>query len=132
MPTWLVDGNNVYGSRPDGWWRDRPGAARRLVAAVERWRPVAGGPVVVVFDGRPDQELARAGSDVEVVFATRTGPNAADDTIVELVEARFAAEAALIVVTSDRGLIGRLPSGVRVEGSRAFLGLLEGADGQDP
>ena len=24
----FVDGNNVMGSRPDGWWRDRAGAAR--------------------------------------------------------------------------------------------------------
>ena len=26
----MVDGANVVGSRPDGWWRDRAGAARRL------------------------------------------------------------------------------------------------------
>ena len=26
----IVDGANVVGSRPDGWWRDRAGAARRL------------------------------------------------------------------------------------------------------
>jgi hypothetical protein len=29
-PRWLVDGMNVIGARPDGWWRDRPGAQRRL------------------------------------------------------------------------------------------------------
>jgi 8-oxo-dGTP diphosphatase len=28
--TVIVDGANVMGSRPDGWWRDRAGAARRL------------------------------------------------------------------------------------------------------
>jgi 8-oxo-dGTP diphosphatase len=28
--TVIVDGANVVGSRPDGWWRDRAGAARRL------------------------------------------------------------------------------------------------------
>src|SRR5215472_3806630 len=28
--TIIVDGANVMGSRPDGWWRDRAGAARRL------------------------------------------------------------------------------------------------------
>jgi hypothetical protein len=28
--TWVVDGANVIGSRPDGWWRDRAGAAQRL------------------------------------------------------------------------------------------------------
>jgi hypothetical protein len=26
----VVDAANVVGSRPDGWWKDRPGAARRL------------------------------------------------------------------------------------------------------
>ena len=30
---WLVDGMNVIGSKPDGWWRDRTGAMRRLLAA---------------------------------------------------------------------------------------------------
>ena len=28
--TIIVDGANVVGSRPDGWWRDRAGAAVRL------------------------------------------------------------------------------------------------------
>ncbi|MBM3141325.1 MAG: NTP pyrophosphohydrolase, partial [Chloroflexi bacterium] len=32
----IVDAMNVIGSRPDGWWRDRPGAARRLVRALAR------------------------------------------------------------------------------------------------
>ena len=31
----IVDGMNVIGSRPDGWWRDRPGAMRRLVEKLE-------------------------------------------------------------------------------------------------
>ncbi|MGL5866243.1 MAG: hypothetical protein ACRCYX_10300 [Dermatophilaceae bacterium] len=30
----VVDEANVVGSRPDGWWRDRPGAAARLPAVV--------------------------------------------------------------------------------------------------
>ena len=34
-PRWVVDASNVIGSRPDGWWRDRAGAARRLVAALD-------------------------------------------------------------------------------------------------
>ncbi|TDC70074.1 hypothetical protein E1193_30120, partial [Micromonospora sp. KC606] len=29
-PLLIVDGANVVGSRPDGWWRDRAGAAARL------------------------------------------------------------------------------------------------------
>jgi len=34
--TILVDAANVVGSRPDGWWRDRSGAARSLVDRVQR------------------------------------------------------------------------------------------------
>ena len=45
----FVDGNNVMGSRPDGWWRDRAGAALRLVAEIA---PLAhGGIWTIVFDG---------------------------------------------------------------------------------
>lgn len=29
-PVLIVDGANVVGSRPDGWWRDRAGATARL------------------------------------------------------------------------------------------------------
>ena len=32
----FVDGNNVMGSRPYGWWHDRAGAARRLIAEIMR------------------------------------------------------------------------------------------------
>ena len=41
---------NVIGSRPDGWWRDRRAAMRRLVADL---RGALGEPVTVVLDGRP-------------------------------------------------------------------------------
>ena len=39
VPLLIVDAANVVGSVPDGWWRDRAGAARRLRDAL---RPVAG------------------------------------------------------------------------------------------
>ena len=35
MNVLVVDGANVVGSRPDGWWRDRPGAARRLAEELD-------------------------------------------------------------------------------------------------
>jgi predicted RNA-binding protein with PIN domain len=114
---WIVDGNNVFGSRPDGWWRDRPGAARRLVEAVDRWQAEVGNRVTVVFDGPGAASTER----VEVVVATSRGRDAADREIEELVEAREVEVADLVVVTSDRGLVGRLPPGVRVEGARRFL-----------
>ena len=77
----LIDAANVVGSRPTGWWRDRPGAAR---AFVERVRAAAAadrfaGPVVVVLEG-----MARSGAEegiadgVEVLHAPRGG----DDMLI--------------------------------------------------
>src|SRR3954465_1344313 len=50
---WFVDAMNVIGSRPDGWWRDRAGAARRLIAAVRAWAEAEGASVTVVLDAGP-------------------------------------------------------------------------------
>ena len=36
LVTIVVDVANVMGSRPDGWWRDRAGAAVRLHAEIAR------------------------------------------------------------------------------------------------
>ena len=86
----LVDGTNVVGSVPDGWWRDRPGAfarlTRRLAALPDR-------PLTVVFDG-PAFTREVGGVDVVVVpyaddeLARRAGPG-------------------VTLVTSDRGLAER-------------------------
>ncbi|MDT7622230.1 MAG: hypothetical protein QOF99_3131 [Pseudonocardiales bacterium] len=57
----VVDAANVIGSRPDGWWRDRPGAAARLVSALAAALRSGAltGPVVVILEG-----AARAGAPV--------------------------------------------------------------------
>ena len=116
--TLIVDGNNVMGSRPDGWWRDRAGAAVRLAEAIAGWTE-GSGEVIVVFDGRaPGGYVAPPGLDVR--FADRSGRDVADDVIVGLVAAA-ADPAAVEVVTSDAGLadrVGRL--GARVRGARGF------------
>ncbi len=39
---WLVDGMNVIGTRPDGWWKDRHAAMVRLVGQLELWAASAG------------------------------------------------------------------------------------------
>jgi predicted RNA-binding protein with PIN domain len=114
---WLVDGMNVIGSRPTGWWRDRRGAMRDLVEALERFAAATGEPVTVVFDSRP---FALEGEGVEIRFATRRGPNAADDDIAGLAkEAEEPAE--LRVVTSDADLSRRVEAaGAQVVGAGSF------------
>jgi predicted RNA-binding protein with PIN domain len=106
MANWLIDGMNVIGSRPDGWWEDRPGAMRRLVTDLERF--AAAHRVTVVLDSRPfDLDTDR----VEVVFAPG-GPDAADDEIVRRVRSG-PDPTALVVVTSDK----RLVEAVEAEGA---------------
>jgi predicted RNA-binding protein with PIN domain len=128
----IVDGMNVIGARPDGWWRDRAGAQARLVAAVDR----LGGDrseVTVVFDGRPPRHRPSGGSEsddhpsggtVRVLFAPG-GPNAADDAIVALVGG-LDRPGDVVVVTSDRNLAQQVRRlGATVEGAGKFWSRLE-------
>jgi predicted RNA-binding protein with PIN domain len=114
----IVDGMNVIGSRPTGWWRDRPGAMRDLTAELVDHADRTGARVVVIFDGKPfDLEGSAA---VEVRFATRRGQNAADDDIAALVEADDD-PASVTVVTSDSGLADRVrAAGGETMGASAF------------
>jgi predicted RNA-binding protein with PIN domain len=120
---WIVDGNNVMGARPDGWWRDRPAAQRRLVERLERFAEARDAPVTVIFDGRPHD--AGGGLRVAVRFARRGGPDAADDDVAALV-AQHPEPHDLVVATSDANLAERVrASGARVIGAGAFLRELE-------
>ncbi|MDF2919446.1 MAG: pyrophosphohydrolase [Microbacterium sp.] len=121
-PTVIVDVANVVGSVPDGWWRDRAGAAERLLAQVaalsERGMDAAGlelpediwfPRVVAVVEGQARDVTAPAG--VELTRA----PAAGDDAIVEATTAAVAAGERVSVVTSDRELRAR----VEAVGARA-------------
>lgn len=128
---WIVDGNNVVGSRPDGWWRDRPGAFRRLLGAVlESDWPGADG-VLVVFDGPADPTVESVVGDgsatrVSVLFAGRG--RSADDAIVEATTGNSAGGLRQVVVTSDRALADRVrASGAEVVSAGAFLRRLKPA-----
>jgi predicted RNA-binding protein with PIN domain len=123
---YLVDGMNVIGSRPDGWWRDLDGAVVRLARDLGAWRAASGADVAVVFDG--SRPAALEGMDlggVEVAFA---GPGrAADDEIVRRVG--IDADAGSVrVVTSDRLLARRVRSAGAgdVVGAGGFRRQLEG------
>ena len=118
---WLVDGNNVMGAGADGWWNDPLAAAARLTQTIAEWARTHDDAVTVVFDGRPEPTLAElAGGNLAVDFARRAGRDAADDRIVEVAEEAYATEPDITVVTSDRGLAGRLPPGVAVEGAGRY------------
>lgn len=120
---WVIDGNNVYGSRPDGWWNDRQGAARRFAQSVAEWCRTHDDDVVLVFDAPVHADTFQlAGGNLEIVESTRRGRDAADDEIVEVV-ARL--EGDTTVVTSDRKLRERLPDRSEFVGAGRFLALLD-------
>ena len=100
----VVDGANVVGARPDGWWKDRAGAARRLHDSLLR-ADVPYDEVVLVLEGQAKGAMP-PGKDahVRVVHARGHG----DDAIVA--EARRAVDAGstTAVVTADRLLAGRV------------------------
>ncbi len=140
MPlTIIVDAANVVGSRPDGWWRDRAGAAERLVGQLsvlasdgvtrlpesvdapelEHWFP----QFVVVLEGaacaaQTDDAVSRTGSRLEIVRARGSG----DDQIARLAEQTNGRR---LVVTADRELKARCEvAGAAVTGPRWLLDLL--------
>jgi predicted RNA-binding protein with PIN domain len=132
MPRWLVDGMNLIGSRPTGWWRDREGAVRALIERLRAYVDRTGDEVAVVFDARPGDVEPGSDGGLTVGFATRRGPNAADDEIVRLVD-EDPDPGSLRVVTSDRELAERVTTlGAPVESAGAFLHRLEKAEGTDP
>jgi hypothetical protein len=96
----LIDAANVIGSRPTGWWRDRPKAARELAvrvreAAAEGTLPI---PVVLVLEGQAKQGVDEGiTQDVEVVHA----PGHGDETMVTLMAQ---SDQPVLLVTADREL----------------------------
>jgi 8-oxo-dGTP diphosphatase len=139
----IVDAANVVGSRPDGWWRDRRGAAERLAGRLvtlardgilsadldlphERWWP----EIVLVVEGQASgaelPELTEPPfSPVRILRAERDG----DSAIVN--EVRDIRNAHTVVVTSDRELCARVSDlGAAVHGACWLWGILD-RSGQD-
>ncbi len=121
----VVDGNNVMGTTPDGWWRDRPGAVRRLLTRLQCFHRDTDNDLILVLDV-PQADLPEGDHDgVTVRYARRKGRDAADDRIVELLDEGFSPDVEVSVVTSDRGLADRaVERGATVTGARAFLNRL--------
>ncbi len=119
----LVDAANVIGSRPDGWWRDRAGAASRFVEDL-RAATSAGAlhdAVVVVLEGQAKRGVVEGEADgVRVVHASGEG----DDTLARLAVQAFEP---VVLVTADRQLRERVQAeGAEVVGPRWLLERLDG------
>jgi 8-oxo-dGTP diphosphatase len=140
----VVDAANVVGSRPNGWWRDRLTAARRLradlTALARRGIPARLLPpgvnahglavllpwVRVVVEGDASAAAADPAepgwwSDaVTVVAASRDG----DERVVAEASDIAAHGVQTLVVSADRGLRANLPATVRAVGPGWVTGLL--------
>ncbi|QQM40240.1 PIN domain-containing protein [Streptomyces liliifuscus] len=113
----IVDAANVVGSVPDGWWRDRKGAAERLrdllVPYATDGLPAHPGPLelVLVVEGGARGIASAPGVRVD------EAPGSGDDRIVELTAE--AADRPRLVVTADRELRRRVSElGAEVTGPR--------------
>lgn len=115
---WLVDGMNVIGTRPDGWWEDRHAAMVRLVGLLERWAAATGEDVTVVFEQPPRPPISS--TVIVVAHAPRPRRDSADDEIVRLLRAD-PEPATIRVVTSDHWLSDRVHAvGATVHPSESF------------
>ena len=108
---------NVLGSRPDGWWRDRPAAMERLTRRLAAFADREGIELTVVWDGREHSRVATAGEGIEVRFAPG-GPDAADKEIVRLIRADEDA-ASITAVSSDRRLRNSIKAAGAIGSERA-------------
>jgi hypothetical protein len=99
----VVDVANVMGSRADGWWRDRAGAALRLYGEITELAGRVSPTFVLVLEGRAREAEARIGvphPGVRVVSAAGSG----DDSIVTETASLAACGVSCLVVTADREL----------------------------
>jgi 8-oxo-dGTP pyrophosphatase MutT (NUDIX family) len=125
-PVLIVDCANVMGSRADGWWKDRAGAAARLrdqlgaltetgITGLEPF-DVAYPSIVLVVEGKA-RGIGAGTTEIDVVDARGSG----DDEIVRLLAEREP-DRRYLVVTADRELKERVRSqGAEVLGPRWLL-----------
>jgi predicted RNA-binding protein with PIN domain len=119
----IVDGMNVIGTRPDGWWRDRDAAMARLVDRLERWSASTGDDITVVFERKPRPPLHSP--LVEIAHARKPGANAADNEIVRRVRDDEDPRS-IRVVTSDHLLSDLVRGlGATVESAAPFRDRIE-------
>jgi predicted RNA-binding protein with PIN domain len=120
MQVLIIDGANVVGSRPNGWWNDRPGAAARLHKKLS----IADLPedeVVLVLEGQAKRGV-EPGQEGRICTVHAAGSG--DDAIVEEVVRQSAIGDGrdVTVVTADRILRDRVEdAGARTNGPKWLL-----------
>ena len=120
---WIVDGMNVIGTRPDGWWKHRRRAMVGLVGQLERWATAEGDEVTVVFERPLSPPICS--SVIEIAHAPLAAANSADDEIVRLVQAD-ARPKDIRVVTSDKTLTERVArAGASAYPAESFRNLID-------
>jgi hypothetical protein len=99
-----VDGANVVGSRPDGWWKDRPGAARRLHEQLVT-ADLPHDVVVLVLEGAAKAGVP-AGRDGHLLTVHARGSG--DDEIVSQAAAAAQRGDVVTLISADRMLRSRV------------------------
>lgn len=131
MQVLIVDGANVVGSRPDGWWRDREGAAHRLHDQLSG-ADLPHDRIVLVLEGKARRgQAAGQKGRLWTVHAAGSG----DDAIVEEVVSHLAAAdgRSVTVVTADRNLRQRIEAAGAVSARPGWLlGAIGSHAGPDP
>ena len=149
----VVDAANVVGSRPDGWWRDRAGATRRLAGSIVAVLVSRPEDLVELLDGTTPRSAETAGSDlataaVQVHLVLEGAANAVEDLpthpLLDVVHAPADGDSAIValvreltgpdhrpgqdrvtVVTADRALRDQVrAAGADVTGPGMFLAAL--------
>lgn len=112
---------NIIGTRPDGWWKDRPRARVRLVEQLDQWATAHGHVVAVVFE----HPTSIHSSAIAIHHAPKAAANSADDEIVRMVCADDRPDE-INVVTSDATLAERVRSaGAAVYPAAKFRELID-------
>lgn len=138
-PAVVVDGANVVGSVPDGWWNDRVGAASRLAARLARWQGsgVAAEELALpetrwfpelslVLEGQAQDAAIDAGASDDAALRIVRAEGAGDDAIVAEAARRAGSGQRVTVVTSDRALADRVRTvHAHVEGAGWLVRQLE-------
>ena len=140
----VVDAANVVGSRPDGWWRDRPGAARRLAGRIAAALAARPGDLAAALAWVDPTAPDPAGAALRVHLVLEGAAKAAVDLpthpLLDVVPAPADGDAAIValvhelapdrvvVVTADRGLRERVAAaGAAATGPGRLLDALPAA-----